>query len=182
MDFTFQTQQIRKKPEMLGVWDEYKAELDRVGRSSKWPRSEQYHYAAFFLDNELISCVFYAPIAHDKRVTIVGAYTAPAWRRRGIYGALWEVCTSVWKSWDFEEVRSGFRKNNPISRAMQLKQGREIWEETEDHFRTRFDLTKVERPIPDQDRLKEIGEYLNRAPKQDGFWLTLRNKVLKQGE
>jgi hypothetical protein len=178
MDFTFKTERISKNPMMLDVWDAYMEELKANDMPSKWPRSDLYNYAAFFKGDELLTCVFYAPMKSDKHIIIVGAYTMPEWRERGLYDALWGFCVDLWDEWQYSEVRSGFHKNNQVSRALQTKQGREVWQETETHIRTRVNLRSPwrKRQEVDGERLKAISQLIAEKP---GFWLTLRKKVLE---
>lgn len=178
MDFTFKTEQIKKNPEMLLVWDAYMEELETNDMPSNWPRSDLYHYAGFFLGEELLTCVFFAPMKRDSKIVIAGAYTLPQWRGRGLYDALWGVCVDIWDRWGYREVGSGFHKNNQVSRNLQTKQGREFWQETETHIRTRFYIKspwRVKQEV-NGERLFQISELIAEKP---GFWLTLRKKVLE---
>jgi hypothetical protein len=163
-EIVFRIGQIADYPHVADVFARYNRELARRKMPSTWPASNLYYFAALFYDNEVMSVLFYAPIYAQREIYSIGAYTRPSWRRLGLYGFIWKTCLNRWrKSGDFDVFLSGFNKKNLISQNMQISQGRELYQETDTHIRTRICLkpTGQETDLTTDD-LKAVGNLIAR--------------------
>lgn len=146
--------QIGHYPEIERVIRLYNLELATRKMPSQWSNSEVFHQASLYYNDDPITTVLFAPLdSEDHRaVYITGAYTSRVWRRNGLYCDLMRICINQWRAENkYDWLRSGFHSGNHESRAMQLKQGREIYEEVRNHFRTRLSL----KPTGDEFQLSE---------------------------
>lgn len=140
-DVRFKMGQIGNEPRIAEMVTWYRREMIRRNMPNTWPESQLYHYAALFYEDQAMSMLLYAPIDAHKKVYSVGAYTLPSWRRLGLYGFIWRLCVNEWrKDGIYECFQSGYHRDNDISRQMQESQGRVIFEENNNHMRTRYPL------------------------------------------
>jgi len=163
--------QIYNFPEIKNFVRLYREEMIRRKMPSTWPDSEHIHQAHLSYNDEPITMIMFAPLklAHDqdsvgKNVYVAGAYTRPSWRRTGLYSDLVNLMVDEWRLEDsYDWLRGGFHLNNEASRAMQLSQGREFYEVTQDYQRTRLSLRPLgtEEPMS-QEKLRPILEKLDR--------------------
>lgn len=133
--------QLGNEPRIAQMMIQYRNEMERRKMPNTWPHSDLYHYGALFCDGQAMSMLVHAPIDAHRKVYSVGAYTLPTWRRLGLYDFIWRLCVNEWrKDGIYDVFQSGFHNDNDISRQMQAKQGRVIYEEKNNHQRTRFSL------------------------------------------
>ena len=178
-DIAFRTERVEKNAAILDLWTAYKEELGKCGLDNSNKLSPLYSYAVFFVNGELASVMFYIPMNWDKEIRIVGAYTKPTWRRRGLYTALWNVMVDMWIQWgEFDKVISGYHKDNEISAEMQRARGSKVTGPNKDHISTSYNLRSPwhkHRPM-DVERLEEISKALERS--ESTTWLTRFWKML----
>lgn len=158
-DIMFSMGQIRHCPEIHRTVQEYRNDLARRKMPSTWPDSDLIHQASLFYNGDPITMIMFAPLKRKEfgdevgeNVYIAGAYTVPSWRRLGLYSDLVGIVVNEWRKEDaYEWMRGGFHLGNDMSRAMQLKQGREFYEIKGEYQRTRMSL----RPTGDEYELTQ---------------------------
>lgn len=138
---------IRDNPESQDMVRWFRAELESRKMPTTWPDDDRIYQASLYFNDAPLTMLMFVPLEERRIVLSAGAYTMPSWRRIGLYDYLFGLCINHWRKRDeFDWFLSGFHKNNDASRAMQISQGREFYEQVEDYQRTRISL----RPTGDE--------------------------------
>lgn len=140
---TFIYDQIRGAPNLLPMIGWYERELIRRRTPSSWKLKDFYYCAAILYNEEPLTMMLFAPIKEESHRCVynAGAFTLPSWRRNGLYTDLLNICLNEWRKDDlYDWYRGGYHKDNKASEAMQRRQGRDIYEMTDTHYRTRISL------------------------------------------
>ncbi len=134
-DLNWYTESVK---EAVRVWLIDMKEKDYLPNS--YYISEYAHYLALVEKNLVVSFVAFEKYSVSKFMVINAAWTHECYRRLGLYTRIWNALCDRGRKEKFDYIRSGYNKKNSISAQMQLKQGRRIINESEDFFRTRYDL------------------------------------------
>lgn len=87
---------------------------------------------ALTVDGEVVCFIIFKDhytLRGDLEVRIKGAWTHPAWRRKGLYKRLFErLCKKAGRA-NALYIRSGYHKNNLISAQMQASRGSKLMDD-----------------------------------------------------